>query len=338
MVGFRNVWVRILAVAAVVAVAASAYAVYPRVSRPNVDPTVKINIVTWPGYGPIYLGQAKGFFEAEGVKVDVAIQENTQARNAALLSGEIDLMGITFGSIVLYNMRNIPMQVVGVSDISNGADGIIAGPQINSITELAGRRVAFPEGQPSHLFLLYHLDKAGMPTSAITPVYTDDAGKAGELFAAGQVDAAVTWEPWLSTAAATGRGKILVTSQGATDILIGIFAARRDRVEANKAKLQAFMRGWYRSVAYAHEHPQEANPIMARGLGMPEKEFVDALSGLRFIDRSEAERLLGAGKASGEFSQIALHNAQLWRKAGVVDNELANPLDTYSPVALETEN
>jgi NitT/TauT family transport system substrate-binding protein len=297
-------------------------------------PTVKINIVTWPGYGPIYLGQAKGFFKDEGVQVDVAIQENTQARTAALISGQIDLMGITFESIVLNNMKGLPMQVVGITDISNGADGIIAKPGINSIADLAGKRIAFPEGQPSHLFLLYQLDKAGVPPSSITPVYTDDAGKAGELFAAGQVDAAVTWEPWLSTAAKAGKGKILVTSKGVTDILIGILAADRNRVEASKAKLQAFARGWYRSVAYAQQHPAEANPIMAKGLGMPDADFADALSGLRFISRKEAEKYLGVGRPDGEFTKIAVYNAKLWQRGGVT-GALKNPHDTYSPIALQ---
>jgi NitT/TauT family transport system substrate-binding protein len=297
-------------------------------------PTVKINIVTWPGYGPIYLGQAKGFFKDEGVQVDVAIQENTQARTAALISGQIDLMGITFESIVLNNMKGLPMQVVGITDISNGADGIIAKPTITSIADLAGKRVAFPEGQPSQLFLLYQLDKAGVSPSSIIPVYTDDAGKAGELFAAGQVDAAVTWEPWLSTAAKAGKGRILVTSEGVTDILIGILAADRNRVEASKTKLRAFERGWYRSVSYAKDHPAEANPIMAKGLGMPDADFVDALSGLRFISRADAEKYLGVGAPDGEFTKIAIYNAKLW-KTGGVDGTLKNPRDTYSPIALE---
>ena len=74
---------------------------------------------------------------------------------------------------------------------------------------------------------------------------------------------------------------------------------------------------------------------MAKGLGMPDAEFVDALSGLRFIDRPEAEKYLGLGRSEGEFSKIAIYNAELWRRAGVADARLDNPRNTYSPVALE---
>jgi NitT/TauT family transport system substrate-binding protein len=281
-------------------------------------PVVRLNIVTWPGYGPIYLGQAKGFFEQEGVEVGIQIQENTQARHAALVAGEIDLIGITLESVILANAQGIPMQVVGVSDISDGGDGMIAKKDILSIQELKGKRVAFPEGQPSHLFLLYHLDKAGLAPTDIQPVFTDDAGKAGELFAAGEVDAAVTWEPWLSRASESGKGHVLVTSKGVKDILIGIFAANRNNVPKSKDKLQRFFRGWYRALDYVLAHKEEAVPIMAKGFQLPPNEFEAIMSGLRFIGKDEAKRLLGADGTQGEFYEISKYEESLWRKAGVI--------------------
>jgi NitT/TauT family transport system substrate-binding protein len=298
-------------------------------SPPTKLPVVKLNIVTWPGYGPIYLAKEKGFFKEEGVEVDCQIQENTQARNAALISGETDLVGITLESIVLANAQGLPMQVVGISDISDGGDGIIAKSNITSIKDLKGKRVAFPEGQPSHLLLLYHLDKAGLTAKDITPVYTDDAGKAGEIFAAGQVDAAVTWEPWLSRTVETGKGHVLVNSKGAKDILIGIFAANRNRVDANSDKLQRFFRGWYRGLEYAQAHKEEAIPIMAKGFQMPPPEFGDILTGLRPIGKEEAKQLLGSTVPPGGFFAISKYESQLWQKAGVM-TQAVDPAVVYT--------
>ena len=303
---------------------------FTRCSSPSAKlPVVKLNIVTWPGYGPIYLAKEKGFFAEEGVDVDCQIQENTQARNAALVSGETDLIGITLESIVLANAQGLPMQVVGISDISNGGDGIIAKNDISSIKDLKGKRVAFPEGQPSHLFLLYYLDKAGLTAKDITPVYTDDAGKAGEIFAAGQVDAAVTWEPWLSRTVETGKGHILVNSKGVKDILIGIFAADRNRVDANSDKLQRFFRGWYRGLEYAQSHTAEAIPIMAKGFQMPPDEFQAILGGLRPIGKDEAKQLLGATAPPGGFYSISKYESDLWQKAGVM-TQTVDPSVVYT--------
>jgi NitT/TauT family transport system substrate-binding protein len=287
---------------------------------PQSLPVVRINIVTWPGYGPIYLAKEKGFFKEEGVEVDIQIQENTQARHAALVSGEIDLVGITLESVILANAEGIPMQVIGITDISDGGDGIIAKNNIKTIRELKGKRVAFPEGQPSHLFLLYHLDKAGLTAKDITPVFTDDAGKAGELFAAGQVDAAVTWEPWLSQTVEAQKGHILVNSKGVKDILIGILGANRNRVPESMDKLQRFLRGWYRGLEYVLANKTEAVPIMAKGFGLPPEEFDAILGGLRFITKEEAKQLFGADGTRGGFFDIARYEEELWRKAGVMKN------------------
>jgi len=281
-------------------------------------PVVKINILTWPGYGPIYLAKAKGFFANEGVDVECQIQEDTQARQAALVGGQIDLVGITLESVILANAQGIPMKVTNITDISNGGDGIIAKKGIESISELKGKRVAFPEGQPSELFLLYELDKVGLRADDITPVYTDDAGKAGEIFAAGQVDAAVTWEPWLSRVTDSGKGHIILTSKGVKDILIGILAANSNRLPQDLNKLQRFARGWYRGLQYYEEHPDESIPIMAEGFKMPPDEFRSIIGGLRFITEAEAKEYLGADGSRGSFFQIANYEQSLWRKAGVI--------------------
>ena len=321
----RPVKVIVAVVVVVVAVLAVVVATRGPVT-PRALPIVKLNIVTWPGYGPVYLAQSKGFFAEEGVKVDCQIQESTQARRSALIAGQIDLIGITLESVVLANAKGVPMQAVGISDISDGGDGIIAKKEIASIKDLKGKRVAYPEGQPSHLYLLYHLDKAGLSHTDVTPVLTDDAGKAGEFFAAGKVDAAVTWEPWLSTASESGKGHTLVTSKGAKDILIGIFAANRNNVEKSKDKLQRFFRGWYRGLEYVQAHKDECVPVMAKGFGMPAGEFGDIMSGLRFIGKDEAKRMLGVGGARGEFYEISKYEESLWRKAGVFSEAVAPEL------------
>jgi NitT/TauT family transport system substrate-binding protein len=284
--------------------------------KPN--PIVRVNIVTWPGYGPLYIAKEKGFFKDEGVDVDIQIQENTQARHAALVSGQVDLVGITLESVIHSNAPGIPMKVIGITDISNGGDGIIVKKDIQSIQDLKGKRVAFPEGQPSHLFLLYHLEKAGMSQKDIVPVYTDDAGKAGELFVAGQVDAAVTWEPWLSRISDEKKGSVLVNSKGVKDILIGILAANANKLPADQDKLQRFLRGWYRGLEYVQTHKDEALPIMARNFQLQPEEFSVIMNGLRFINKDEAKRLLGAEGGGGDFYGISEYEAELWRKSGVI--------------------
>jgi NitT/TauT family transport system substrate-binding protein len=163
------------------------------------------------------------------------------------------------------------------------------------------------------------LDKAKLGPSDIKPVLTDDAGKAGEIFAAGQADAAVTWEPWLSRVVESGKGHVLVNSRGAKDILIGILAANREKLNGqNVEKLERFFRGWYRGLEYYMTHREESIPIMAKGFQLPPEEFASILGGLRFIGKDEAKRLVGADGSRGDFSDISKYEQALWVKAGAI--------------------
>ena len=108
---------------------------------------------------------------------------------------------------------------------------------------------------------------------------------------------------------------MLVTSKGVKDILIGIFAANRKNVAKPEDKLERFFRAWYRSLDYALAHKEEAVPIMAKGFDLPPDEFEAIMSGLRFIPKDEAERMLGADGGEGDFHGISKYLESLWRKA-----------------------
>ena len=45
---------------------------------------IRIGYPTWVGFGPIFLAQAKGFFKAQGVDVEIQVIEDTQLGMAAL--------------------------------------------------------------------------------------------------------------------------------------------------------------------------------------------------------------------------------------------------------------
>src|SRR5262249_15443712 len=116
----------------------------------------------------------------------------------------------------------------------------------------------------------------------------------------------------------SGKGHILINSKGVKDILIGIFAANRNRVDADSDKLQRFFRGWYRGLEYELEHKDEAVPNMAKGFEIPPPEFGDILTGLRPIGKDEAKEMLGGNGTQGTFYQISKYEAELWQKAGVM--------------------
>lgn len=99
--------------------------------------------------------------------------------------------------------------VVLLQDWSRGGDGIVSLASIKSVRDLRGKKVACTQFTPSH-FLLYLLSQSGLTPGERSGVreaivFTQDAPAAAAMFKARQVDAAVTWEPDLSSAVRRGR-------------------------------------------------------------------------------------------------------------------------------------
>lgn len=278
--------------------------------------TFRVATFTWVGYAPLYLAQEKGFFE--GISVELEKIEETPSRRAALASGNVQGSVDILDSFVNGAVAGLPASVVLKLDDSMGGDGIIVRKGINSIQDLRGKTVAYPQGLPSHFFLLALLDRAGMRITDIEsrPMEADQAGAA---FVSGSVDAAVTWEPWLTKAAAMPDGKVLVTSRDTPGLIADIFTVRNDFLRDNPDVVRAFLQGWFRALELWKSNPAEAGPIMARSMGLSEEEFKQMVGGIRYSDLQDNQAFFtaAAGGAS-PFATIVERANQIWGREGLI--------------------
>ncbi len=291
----------------------------PKPTPPKPPPPAKISvgIVVWPGFGPLYLAKERGYLD--GVDVDIQVIENTEARRAALLAGRIDLEGITIDAIVIENAFGVPSSVIGMTDYSDGGDGVVAKAGIASLASLKGKTIAFAEGSPSHFFLLSLLDDIGLGSKDFKALPVDDAGQAGAVFSGGKVDAAVTWEPWLSKTVATKAGSVLTRSNDpkVEDMLVGVFAANRERLPAKREAVKRMLIGWYRAVRDWKQSPDKANETMAKAMGIPVQEFADILSGAHITTYAEARGFFGLDAPPGKLAKVVAKANKVWQAAGV---------------------
>lgn len=281
---------------------------------------VKVAINTWPGLGPYYVAHEKGFDKQEGVDLQVVMTEDTVARNTSLIAGEVDLVGITLDNIVIAQSKGVPMRVVGESDFSNGGDGILAKKEIKTVADLKGKRVACPEGLPSQFFLYYLLEKSRLTPKDIVLVPVDDGGQAGTVFASGKVDAAVTWDPWISQAEAKtkGAGHVIVTTRNTPGLILGIVAANKNTLAERADRITRAQRAWFKAVQYCREHPSEANAIMASKYNVPVAEFGPMLAGAKLADLSETMKTFGTSAHPGPIVQLAKDASRIWLLSGAI--------------------
>jgi NitT/TauT family transport system substrate-binding protein len=281
------------------------------------NPKFRMSFVTWVGYAPFWLAQDKGFFKDEGVNVDINIIEDTAQYRAALKSGSLDGIGDTADSTVLARSQGVPAVIVGQVDFSDGADGIVAIDSIKSVKDLKGKTIAVQRNFVSESWLNYVLIQNGINPNEVNLLDTE-AGAAGAAFAAGKVDVAVTWEPWLSKAKERKGGHLLISSHDIPGVVTDVISMREDYVKENPDAVKKVLRAYYRAVEYWKTNPKEADEIMAKHYNESATDFADQASGLVWPTGAEAKVLFGTADKPGKIYGTAQTFSDIFVKTGQI--------------------
>ncbi len=277
--------------------------------------SIKLGHSTWVGYGPFYIARDKGFFKEEGVDVELVIIEDTPMKMGALMAGQLDLVASTVDEFPIYMKPGIGVRYVLAVDNSKGGDGIVATKDITTVEGLKGKKVAFEQGSVSQFFLNALLKDAGLSQSDIEPVNMA-ATDAGVAFAAGQVDAAVTWEPALSQGAKADNGHILLTSADKPGLITDVVAATDATLKEKGEDVKAFVRAWYRALDFIKSNPDEANMIMSQGVGgwlNDPKVFAETLTGIEYLDKDMNLAFFGTPEAPGQLTKTLGTALDVWK-------------------------
>jgi NitT/TauT family transport system substrate-binding protein len=268
----------------------------------------------WVGWGPLYIAQQKGYFEAEGLDVEISHQEHGFD---LLKAGEVDGYTSTLDEATLHWQSQKPYAVMLAADVSAGGDGVLIrnDRNIGSVADLKAKKIGLWLNTPSHFLLNYLLQQAGMSEKDVTLIdlRAEDAAAA---VVAGDVDAAVTWNPYLGKAAADPKVDLLITSKDTPGLIADALAMDKNRLAAKPETCRALVRAWNKAVEYQKANPDEAAAIVAKGLDYGSADNVKAdLAGIELQGRDENARFF-SGTGPGTAQATAAFAIDLWTKAG----------------------
>ncbi|HSA82970.1 MAG TPA: ABC transporter substrate-binding protein [Geminicoccaceae bacterium] len=287
---------------------------------------LRIAHTIWVGYGPLLIAQERGFFAREGVEVELIRIEEHTTTYAGLFSGQIDAVAAAFQDAPAFSDPEEPDLVcVLILDDSRGADGVLATKEIRSIPDLKGRSVAVLHGSVSQFYLNVLLQDAGLRQADIELVDIS-AEDAGEAFLLQEVDAAVTWEPWLTRGKAAAHGHLLTDTSERPGLIVDGLLTRADVFAERKDDFRAFASAWDAAVGYYQAHPDEAISIMARHVGGWLEDpavFAETLKGVRFYDAKSNRAYFGTPDRPGQIYQTAQYAIDVWGSVGMLKLELS---------------
>jgi NitT/TauT family transport system substrate-binding protein len=312
----RTIW---LALALLVALAMPAVVAAQATPAPQASGTIRLALSSWVGYGPIWLAEEKGFYDEEGIDVELTLVEVSADRISAMAADRLDASATTVDTWTLFAAQGAELVQVLATDESAGGDGIVAKQEIATIADLEGKTVAFQSASTSQFLLAYVLDQNGLTLEDVNHLDMS-SGDAGAVFVAGQVDAAVTWQPWLSQARETEFGHVLVDTTQTPGVIVDTVAFRPDFVAENPAAVAAFVRAVYRAVDYVATNPDDAHAIMAESISMETPEFVATLADLKLWGAEENRSYFGTAEAPGPIYDLVTQAGEFYQRIGVTDN------------------
>ena len=268
----RN-FVFVILVVAIVAV--GAYLLRPATSPPKGEP-FKVTMHLWPGYYHSFIAREKGFFEEEGVNVELKIVEDIDANLRAFVDGKADAAFGLQSDAMLMAAGGIPVKIVYIVDYSNGGDVVISHPNIRTISDLKGKRIGVDKLNGfNHVFMAELLRINGLTEDdvEILPVSASSVPKA---LAEGRIDAGQTWEPYTSEALANGY-RLLASTADAPGIVSDVLMARSDTVERRAPEIRALLKGLFRALDYRDRNESDAYAIMSAATGVAPGKLKDVI-------------------------------------------------------------
>ncbi len=288
------------------------------------DTKIAIGISGWTGFGPLTLAKEAGIFKKHGL--DVTLPKIPQAsRSLAMASGDIQCAATTVETWVVWNANGVPSKQIVQLDKSYGADGIVARAAIKTVADLKGKSVAASTPGTSPYFMLAWVLNANHMKMKDVKVVNLEPGPAAQAFLAGQNDAAVSYEPYLSAVRdKPDQGHILATTLD-YPMVLDTLGCTPKFLDANPAAAKALVDGYFEALDYLKANEKKADEIMGADVKQSGEEFADSAKYLRWVSRDDNKSFFG-----GEFTQFSGTAADLLMEIGTITTK-PDPATLYDP-------
>ncbi len=285
---------------------------------------VGIGISGWTGFAPLTLAKEAGIFKKNGL--DVSIRKIPQKdRHLAIASGDIQCAATTVETWIIWNANGVATKQIFQLDKSYGADGMAVRNDIKAIKDLKGKTVlASAPGTAPYFTLAWFLKKNGLSVKDVTVANLEPAA-AAQAFISGQGDAALTYEPYLSSVrAAPDKGKIIATTLDYPMIMDTVGCTPKFIADNPKAA-KAMADSYFEALDMISKDQAKAYEIMGADVKQSGEQFGNSAKYLRWQDKAANQKFF-----AGELQAFSKEAAELLLEIGIIKQipNIADIIDT----------
>lgn len=218
---------------------------------------------------PLVIAEQKGFFDANGVDVNIEVFKAAKDRDAALQAGELDGVLCDEVAIAIYQNAGIDMKITGITD---GQFGLVAGGDtgIASVADLVGKKVAISENTVIEYTLDKMLEANGVAISDVEKVAIPPMPTRLEMLNNGEVDAAIMPNPFSD--AAIKAGGTMIEKVDNTGVYISVTGFLQEAIDTKATEIKAYYNAYDQAVEYLNTTDiSEYEDIIISTVGYPEE-------------------------------------------------------------------
>ena len=236
------------------------------------DKKLRIGWVYAMANTPILVASQKGFFKQQGVDVDIRRFNSGPLIMRALKAGDLDMAYI--GMPPLYHAYAKGLNVRIVAKVNHGQAAIIVrkDSSIKQLSDLKGKRIAgIRKGSGMDVLLRgFVLDEIVKlrPDKDLT-IINMPAKIMQASVDKGVVDAAFTWEPFVSQAVLSEGSRVLLDMNKAVkNYPWYVVAATEETIQSNFEMMSKMLKAHQQAVRFMNESPDVANLIVAEAFNL----------------------------------------------------------------------
>ncbi len=253
---------------------------------------IRLGINAWPGYEFLYLASQKGFFEEQGLNIELIELSSLADCTRVFNQGRLDAMASSMiEAVKVVTSTSTELEIALVTDYSNGSDIILANPPITQVSDLKGKRVGLEFGLLGSFILEQALVNHGLTIADVDVVNVEQLAAKQQLNHH-TIDAVVTYAPFANDILADNDA--ISTIFSTADIpaeVIDLVVLRKGVLHRPEQWQKQFFKAWQQAIDYSQSHPDDAYAIMAARERISVEAFRAGLKGLNILTSADQQRI-----------------------------------------------
>lgn len=235
--------------------------------------TLRLALLPIPDALPVYVAEAKGYFQEAGIEVEALPVGSAVERDQLQQAGSIDGMINEVGGAMLFNREKVQMKIVSYARIPIGNAPLfrlLAAPGTTdaAVADLAGVPIAVSMNTVIEYVSERLMQSGGVADAEIKFQSVPVLPERLQLLLAGQIKAATLPDPLGFSAIQAGAVEVVNDLQ-LTDFSASVVSFSISALTEKKEAVRKFMAAWDRAVADLNADPESFRELMLKKIRVP---------------------------------------------------------------------